>query len=293
VRFPSEVQSRRDENLAWCHQFVLSFDQQHLAGAGFGGTVEDAEDRRSSQRHGFGRLAGAEVMREKQGGDGIACAIYNDRQQGRAQPAAIRPVGYHEVETVCGRIVGTHRGHEHHARPAGMNRIDGHTQIGHAHARPAHQVIEFELIGRDDVGDGKHALLDEFGNAAAHEHPLADIPDHRIAAIARGWICTFHPRHRLDHGLAGIRGAEIAGDHPIAFAQHATLLNSLHHQADRRGAEDAAAPGAIAGVIGELNRLHRPDLDADALQREHGSRVADVAIGNMGLDGENVHARAG
>ena len=69
-----------DENLAWCHQFVLSFDQQHLAGAGFGGTVEDAEDRRSSQRHGFGRLAGAEVMREKQSGDGIACAIYNDRQ---------------------------------------------------------------------------------------------------------------------------------------------------------------------------------------------------------------------
>ena len=167
------------------------------------------------------------------------------------------------------------------------------TQIGHAHARPAHQVIELELVGRDHVGDGKHALLDEFGNAAAHEHPLADIPDHRIAAIARGGICTFHPRHRLDHGLAGIGGAEIAGDHPIAFAQHATLLNSLHHQADRRGAEDAAAPGAIAGVIGELNRLHRPDLDADALQREHGSRVADVAIGNMGLDGENVHARAG
>ena len=29
--------------------------------------------------------------------------------------------------------------------------------------------------------------------------------------------------------------------------------------------------------------------DAQALQREHGCRIANVAVGNMGLDGKNVH----
>jgi hypothetical protein len=171
-----------------------------------------------------------------------------------------------------------------------MDHIDGRDQIGHGRARSSHQVIEFELIRRYHIGDGKHALLDELRNAAADEYALGDITDHRIAAIAGGGICALHPAYGLEHGFAGIGRTEITGDHPVAFTEHAALLNSLHHQADGCGAEDATAPGAIARVIGELHGVHRPDLDAHALQREHGCRVADMAIGNMGLDGEDVHA---
>src|SRR3546814_9006908 len=46
-------------------------------------------------------------------------------------------------------------------------------------------------------------------------------------------------------------------------------------------------------VVGELHAVHRPDLDAQALQREDGGRVSDVAIGDVRLDGDHVHRRAG
>ena len=32
-----------------------------------------------------------------------------------------------------------------------------------------------------------------------------------------------------------------------------------------------------------------PDLDAEALHREHGRGIADMAIGDPGLDGQDVH----
>ena len=70
-----------DEDLAGRHQFLLGLDQQHLAGAGFGRTVEDTENRRAGQLHRFSHRAGAEVVREEQSGDGVARTIHDDRQQ--------------------------------------------------------------------------------------------------------------------------------------------------------------------------------------------------------------------
>ena len=35
--------------------------------------------------------------------------------------------------------------------------------------------------------------------------------------------------------------------------------------------------------------MHRPHLDAHALQRKHRGGIADMAIGDVGLDGEKVH----
>src|SRR6516162_3844251 len=84
----------------------------------------------------------------------------------------------------------------------------------------------------------------------------------------------------------------MAREHAIAFAQYTAFFNSLDDLTDRVGAHKRPAPGAIAGVIGKLHGVHRPDLDADALQWKHSGRVAGMAIGYMGLDRENVHAGA-
>src|SRR3954467_15757176 len=46
-------------------------------------------------------------------------------------------------------------------------------------------------------------------------------------------------------------------------------------------------PLAVAGVVGELDGVHGPGLDAEALQREHRRGVADVAVRDVGLDGQN------
>ena len=64
-----------DENLAWCHQFVLSFDQQRspLAPASaVRSRMLKIDD--PAERHGLSHRAGAEGIGEKQGGDVIGGA---------------------------------------------------------------------------------------------------------------------------------------------------------------------------------------------------------------------------
>jgi hypothetical protein len=153
----------------------------------------------------------------------------------------------------------------------------------------AREEFELELIGRDHVGGRKRAIADELGHAAAHVQAAAGVADHRIAAIARGWIGALDPPDGLDHRLSDIGGGNIARDHSVALAQHTALVDALDHHADGRAAEDAPAPAAVAGMVRILNRVDRPHLDADALQREYGGGIADMAIGDVGLDGQKVH----
>jgi hypothetical protein len=163
-------------------------------------------------------------------------------------------------------------------------------QVGQGGGGASRQVAELELVGRDRVGEREHALPDELRNAATDENAALGVADHRVAAVARGGIGVLHPPDRVNHGFAGIARAEIAGEHAVAFGEHAALLDALHQQADRRAAEDAPAPGTVTGVIGELHGVDRPDLDADALQRKYRRRVADMAIGDVRLDGQDIHA---
>jgi hypothetical protein len=45
----------------------------------------------------------------------------------------------------------------------------------------------------------------------------------------------------------------------------------------------------MAGMVRQLHRIDRPDLDAQALEREDRGGIADMAIDHMGLDGEKIH----
>ena len=60
---------------------------------------------------------------------------------------------------------------------------------------------------------------------------------------------------------------------------------------DLIGRRRASAPGAIAGVIRELDRVHRPDLVAQSLQGECCCPIADIAVGNVALEREEPHGR--
>jgi branched-chain amino acid transport system substrate-binding protein len=70
----------------------------------------------------------------------------------------------------------------------------------------------------------------------------------------------------------------------------AALLDAADAVPHQRRREDLPAPGAVAGVVGELHGVDGPDLGAEALQGEHRARVSDVSVGDPGLDGEDVHA---
>ena len=55
--------------------------------------------------------------------------------------------------------------------------------------------------------------------------------------------------------------------------------------------EGAPPRRRVAGVIGELHGVDRPHLDAEPLQGEHRGGIADMAVGHMRLQGEDVHGR--
>ena len=75
----------------------------------------------------------------------------------------------------------------------------------------AGQVVQLELVRRDDVG-GRHGVVaHELRDAGAHEDAAADIADDGIAAIERLRVRLPHPRHRRQDRVADIGRAHIAG----------------------------------------------------------------------------------
>ena len=92
-----------------------------------------------------------------------------------------------------------------------------------------------------------------------------------------------------DVGQGGV--ADIAGQQRIAARQQAERLDALHDVGDLVGRGRAAAPGAIAGMVRELDRVHRPDLMAQSLQGKSCCPIADVAVGDMALEREKAHGQ--
>jgi len=125
----------------------------------------------------------------------------------------------------------------------------------HAAARPTQRLVR----GRGD--EVRHA--DRRGIAGQSEQA-----DQVVAALRR------------------VDPVEIGTEHAGA-----ARLDPGHHLADHVGVENTALPAAVAGVVGELHGVDRPDLDAQPLQRERGGGIADVPEGHMRLDGEDIHDR--
>lgn len=77
---------------------------------------------------------------------------------------------------------------------------------------------------------------------------------------------------------------DVAGEQPVADAEDAAFGNVRHAIVDHLRVEGPAAKRAVARMIGELHGMHRPDLDAHALEREDGGGIADMAVGDVRLD---------
>jgi len=133
----------------------------------------------------------------------------------------------------------------------------------------------------------------ELGDARPHEHAAADVADDRIAAIERAGVRLAHPGDGGKDRGADLGRSHIAREHAVALREHAARGDALDELGDRRAIEHASRPGAVAGVVRELHGVDRPHLDAEPLHREHGGGVADMAIGDVRLDREDVHGRRG
>jgi len=150
-------------------------------------------------------------------------------------------------------------------------------------------MLELELIGRKHVGGRHRALAQELRDSGAHINAAAGVADHRVAAITRRRIGGLDLGESLEDCLAGLRSAEIAGQHAVATCEHSALFDPAHEVSDRARLDHLAANAPVPGMVGEHRGVDRPDLASEPLQREHGGRIADVAIGNVRVDGEQIH----
>ncbi|MPM69168.1 hypothetical protein SDC9_116112 [bioreactor metagenome] len=96
-----------------------------------------------------------------------------------------------------------------------------------------------------------------------------------------------HLLHGGQNGFAHTGIAQIAREHCRAARQHASGAQAVQHILYMGRCEDLALELAVARVVGELHRMHGHGLYAQKLQRQHGSVVAHMAVGDMGLNAEN------
>ena len=74
----------------------------------------------------------------------------------------------------------------------------------------------------------------------------------------------------------------------MAIFKRPTFSDALHQLERGLGRKHGALPRAVAGVVGELHGVDRPDFKAQALQWEHGGSIANMPIRDPGLDREDV-----
>ena len=98
-----------------------------------------------------------------------------------------------------------------------------------------------------------------------------------------------HPRDSGEDCRADIGGPHIARQHAVASLQNAAIGDSVDEFLDGGTVDHAALPGAVAGMVRELDRMDRPDLHPEALHRKNRRGIAHMAVGDVGLYREDVH----
>ena len=89
--------------------------------------------------------------------------------------------------------------------------------------------------------------------------------------------------------LADRGGSHIAREHGFTCCKIRSRGNTVDHIANMTRVKDLSLGWAITGMRGKLHRMYRPDLMPHPLQRKYRCIIADMAISNMGLNGENGH----
>ena len=116
----------------------------------------------------------------------------------------------------------------------------------------------------------------------------SDVTHHRVAAVDGLGVARLAPARRRPGSPAPTSSPpwypERTASRP---AQHAPFVDPGDHlgHVARRPATVRATP--VAGVVGEVHGQHRPHLDPQPHQRERRRAVADVPVGDRGLDGQD------
>src|SRR5262245_21604410 len=107
-----------------------------------------------------------------------------------------------------------------------MHRFYRVTRLPQRLAGASTEVVQFELIGRDDVGRRHGLVPHKFGDTLAHKNSTTDISNHRIATIFCTRIGLSDGCERFKNSQADFSGPHIAGERS---EEHTSELQSLRH----------------------------------------------------------------
>ena len=170
-----------------------------------------------------------------------------------------------------------------------MQRGDRRVDLRRRADRPVREIRQFEQVRRSDLGLCDEAAQSRRG-LGGHVEP-AVVAENGIAAVEHVRLCRADARDAIGDDVARRRCAEISGDDGIARPEHAEVGQAVDAALDGASLCDIAAMTAVARVVRKSDGGNRPDVVAETLQREDGNGIADMAVDDVGLDRQNVHAR--
>ena len=142
------------------------------------------------------------------------------------------------------------------------------------------------MVGGDDIGKWDELIAEDAGDVVGDEGAVDCVADDGVAGkeCVRG---VFDAGDGIDDHVGKFRGAEVAGEHCVDVRLAGE--SCVDDVPDGGGWERGPAPVGVFGVIREVHRVDGPYFQASALQREDGSGITHMAIGHVGLNGQNCH----
>ena len=134
---------------------------------------------------------------------------------------------------------------------------------------------------RDDL------LAQQHGDRLVDEAARLRIAHHRVAGVDRGRVDRLDRGDGVEDRRADALTTLVAREDRIDLGEGLALADARDDVGDVGRVHERAAPRAVAGVVGEVDRVHRPHLHTEALHGEDGRGVADVSVGDVGLDGQD------
>jgi hypothetical protein len=151
------------------------------------------------------------------------------------------------------------------------------------------QPFELEMIGRDDIGKRAQEVTHQRRDVGVDEQAPVAIPEHGVATIEQSGIAGLGARDEVRNHSGDLRRAEITRQDHLTSIDRAALLDPEQEIGDKLCFQHPAADGRVTRPVAQQGGGHRDHIDAVHLHGKDGGAVADMAVRDLGLDGDDGH----
>ncbi len=127
---------------------------------------------------------------------------------------------------------------------------------------------------------GDDPLAEQDGDRGVDEAAGRRVAHDGVAGVDGAGVGLLGACDRVEDDLADLLAALVAGEDRVDLGERPALLDAGEHLSHVLRRHERTTPRAVAGVVGEVDGVDRPDLDPEALEREDRRGVAHVAVGD-------------